>query len=208
MWKFKEHFLTIVHHKRLVMQGCFKVGLYWQGLTHDLSKFSLAEFPMGAKYYQGNKSPNVAERKDRGYSSAWLHHKGRNKHHLEYWRDYDENNGGEMSGMKMPGRYVAEMFWDRVAANKTYKKEDYKPSDPWEYYKKGKSRKLMHPETAELLEKMLKILKYKGEDAAAAYIKNKVLKKEDYFWIDRRIKDILLIKDGIKRIKREWRGKA
>ena len=34
-WK---HLKTITRHKWLVMQGCFQVGLYWQGLTHDLSK--------------------------------------------------------------------------------------------------------------------------------------------------------------------------
>ena len=80
-WK---HFRTITYHKYLVMKGCFAVGLYRQGLTHDLSKYSPAEFLVGAKYFQGNRSPNNAEREEKGYSSAWLHHKGRNRHHYEY----------------------------------------------------------------------------------------------------------------------------
>ena len=92
-WK---HFCTINHHKHLVMKGCFAVGLYKQGLLHDLSKYTPTEFLVGCKYYQGTMSPNNAERKDKGYSSAWLHHKGRNKHHMEYWIDYgvpDEGGG-------------------------------------------------------------------------------------------------------------------
>lgn len=85
IWK---HFCTINHHKILVMRGCFQVGLIRQGLLHDLSKYSPTEFIVGCRYYQGNMSPNNAEREAVGYSSAWLHHKGRNKHHLEYWIDY------------------------------------------------------------------------------------------------------------------------
>ena len=82
-----QHFKTITKHRHLVRAGCFRVGLYWQGLTHDLSKYSLTEFLPGAKYYQGNRSPNAAEREDKGYSEAWMHHKGRNRHHYEYWTD-------------------------------------------------------------------------------------------------------------------------
>ena len=57
-----KHFITITHHRHLVRKGCFKVGLYWQGLTHDLSKFSPTEFLMGIQYYQGDRSPNNAEK--------------------------------------------------------------------------------------------------------------------------------------------------
>ncbi len=124
-WK---HFCTITHHKNLVLVGCFKIGLYRQGLLHDLSKYSPTEFLVGCKYYQGTMSPNNAERKEKGYSLAWWHHKGRNKHHLEYWIDYDiskepgkEHSG--MAGMKMPVCYVAEMFVDRISASKNYQKD-------------------------------------------------------------------------------------
>ena len=82
-----KHFKTITKHRFLVMKYCFKAGLYWQGLTHDLSKYSPAEFRVGARYFQGDRSPNDIERREKGYSAAWLHHKGRNKHHLEYWID-------------------------------------------------------------------------------------------------------------------------
>ena len=68
------HFTTITRHKILVMKECFKIGLYKQGLTHDLSKYSPTEFLVGCKYYQGNRSPNNAEREETGVSKAWLHH--------------------------------------------------------------------------------------------------------------------------------------
>jgi len=71
----KGHFETITRHKLLVMKYCFECGLYRQGLTHDLSKYSPTEFIPGCIYYQGDHSPNEAERAARGYSSAWLHHK-------------------------------------------------------------------------------------------------------------------------------------
>ena len=82
-----NHFRTITHHRLLVMKGCFQVGLYRQGLLHDLSKYTWTEFKTGVRYYQGDRSPNAAEKEIMGYSPAWLHHKGRNKHHFEYWTD-------------------------------------------------------------------------------------------------------------------------
>ena len=88
-----QHFKTITKHKLLVMDGCFQVGLYRQGLTHDLSKYSPTEFWVGARYYQGDKSPNAAERAEKGYSEAWMHHKGRNRHHYEYWTDMSKETG-------------------------------------------------------------------------------------------------------------------
>ena len=173
-WK---HFCTITYHKYLVAKGCFAVGLYRQGILHDMSKYSPVEFRVGAKYYQGTRSPNNAEREDIGYSSAWLHHKGRNKHHLEYWLDYATNTSG-IEGMKMPVKYVVEMFCDRVAASQNYNRDSYRDSMPLEYYNKGKAKYLLHVETAALLERMLVMLAEKGEDETFAYIKREILTKE------------------------------
>lgn len=175
MWHFVEHFKTITHHRHLVRRHCFAVGLYWQGLTHDLSKYSPVEFLVGARYYQGNRSPNNAEREAKGYSSAWLHHKGRNKHHLEYWIDYSLNEGAPMAGMKMPVRYVVEMFCDRVAASKTYNKEQYTDADAYNYYIKSREHYLIHPQTAELLEQMLVMLRDEGEEKTFRYIRRNIL---------------------------------
>ena len=106
--KLWQHFKTITHHKNMVMKGCFRVGLYRQGLAHDLSKYMPSEFWVGVKYYQGTQSPNNAERDVLGYSSAWLHHKGRNKHHYEYWLDYGIHAGDGIVPVPMPMRYIVE----------------------------------------------------------------------------------------------------
>ena len=76
---FWGHLKTVNHHRALVRKYCFRLGLYWQGLTHDLSKYSPREFWVGVRYFQGDHSPNDAERKAQGYSSSWMHHKGRNR---------------------------------------------------------------------------------------------------------------------------------
>ena len=129
----KGHFETITRHKLLVMKYCFACGLYEQGLAHDLSKYSPTEFIPGCIYYQGDHSPNEAEREARGYTSAWLHHKGRNKHHLEYWIDYSTTKTG-LTGMKIPLRYVCEMVCDRVAASQIYLGDKYTDAAAWNYY--------------------------------------------------------------------------
>ena len=84
---FWGHLKTVHRHRALVRKYCFRLGLYWQGLTHDLSKYSPTEFWAGVKYFQGDHSPNDAQRKAYGYSASWMHHKGRNRHHFEYWTD-------------------------------------------------------------------------------------------------------------------------
>ena len=170
--KWWEHLKTINKHKMLVMKHCFAVGLYKQGILHDLSKYSWTEFSVGAKYYQGNRSPNDAEREDKGYTSSWLHHKGRNKHHLEYWIDYSLDKSKGIVGMKMPAEYVIEMFCDRIAACKIYNKESYNQKQPWEYYKKGRASKLLHEDSRKLLEKYLWMLAEKGEEYTFRYIRN------------------------------------
>lgn len=171
------HFKTISRHHFLVCRYCFRLGLYRQGLTHDLSKFSPAEFWVGAKYFQGDRSPNDAERRAIGYSTAWMHHKGRNRHHFEYWTDYSPTGEG-IAGVEMPANYVAEMFCDRLAASKVYRGAAYTDADPYAFFQRGmKKRTLIAPGTVALLERMLVILRDQGEDAAFAYIRRDVLKK-------------------------------
>lgn len=171
-----EHLKTINAHRRLVRQGCFKVGLYWQGITHDLSKYSPTEFIVGARYYQGYRSPNNAEREDIGYSSAWLHHKGRNKHHYEYWMDYSSDNGAGIVPARMPEKYVVEMFMDRIAASKTYNKENYRDDFPLKYYMKGKPESFIEEHTRKLLIELLTMLAEQGEEACFEYIRTRVLR--------------------------------
>lgn len=165
-----RHFYTITKHRHKVIYHCFRAGIPFQGLFHDLSKYSPQEFWVGVKYYQGYRSPNEGERDDYGYSKAWMHHKGRNKHHFEYWTDYNLETK-MLSPIKMPIRYVIEMFCDRVAASKTYLKEKYTDQSPLSYFENGKKRRVLHPETSDLLESMLVKLAEEGEDAAFAYIR-------------------------------------
>ncbi len=177
--KAAEHFRTITKHKMLVMKECFQVGLYLQGLLHDLSKYTWTEFRVGCRFYQGTQSPNNAERKAKGYSSAWLHHKGRNKHHYEYWVDYGIDGRKCLIGMKMPVRYVVEMFLDRIAASKVYKGSAYQDSDPLDYFQKGGTADyVMHADTKRLLTTLLVMLSQKGEEETFRYIREKVLRRK------------------------------
>lgn len=175
-----HHFKTITEHKVLVMKHCFRVGLYRQGLLHDLSKYTPTEFLTGVRYYQGDRSPNAAEREKKGYSAAWLHHKGRNKHHFEYWIDFSKVSMG-LSGGKMPLPYAVEMVMDRIAASKVYRGKDYTDAAAWDYYQRERPylEGAMHPETQAFLESILRMLKERGEAVTFAYLQ-KLLKKGTY----------------------------
>ena len=173
IWK---HFKTITHHKVLVAKGCFKVGLYKQGLLHDMSKYSPTEFWQGVRYYEdGKRSPNEAEREAYGYSLAWMHHKGHNRHHFEYWSDYNPKTK-RVEPVEMPVRFLAEMFCDRVAASKIYLKDRYDQTCPLDYFQRSTSKKrgMLHPETERQLTELLTILAEQGEDAAFAKLRQMV----------------------------------
>ena len=176
-----RHFKTITHHKLLVMQGCFKVGLIRQGLLHDLSKYGPAEFLTGIHYYQGTRSPNAAEREDKGYSEAWMHHKGRNKHHYEYWSDLNIKTG-KYEHFPMPRKYFVEMIMDRRAACMTYQGKNYTPGSALAYYLGSKERLLMHPDTQRELEYVLRMLKDEGEEKTFRYLKEEVLAGKPFPW--------------------------
>ena len=180
MNKILGHFKTITTHKLVVMKECFKIGLYKQGLLHDMSKYGPVEFIQGCKNYQGTASPHLKEREKKGYSSAWLHHKGRNKHHFEYWIDYSPNNKEGMIGCKMPPKYVAEMMMDRIAASKVFNKGHYNHHMPLEYYEHGKHAYMIHPETRALLEYLLHMLDEQGEDVTFEYIRKNLVGKKEY----------------------------
>ena len=161
MIKFFKHLATITRHRHKVMRLCFKLGLYKQGLLHDLSKYTPSEFVPGVKYFQGNRSPQAREREVFGYSAAWLHHKGRNKHHFEYWAD--SGKGGFVS-VKMPARYSGEMICDRIAASKIYMGAGYDDSKPLEYFNTRTHKAGMNAQTCADLEYFLTLLAQKGED--------------------------------------------
>ena len=176
-----HHFVTITKHRWLVMVGCFRVGLYWQGLTHDLSKYSPTEFWTGAKYYQGTRSPNTAEREEKGYSEAWMHHKGRNRHHYEYWTDLSLETK-RYESLPMPRKYLAEMVMDRRAACITYQGKNYTPAAALQYLRNSIEKNRMHPQTRQELDYLLEMLAEKGEKETFRYIKRYVLKNKPFPW--------------------------
>ena len=166
-WK---HFCTITKHRHKVIAHCFRAGVGFQGLFHDLSKYSPTEFLPGARYYQGTRSPTERERELFGYSAAWMHHKGRNRHHYEYWVDLNMQTK-RYEPVPMPVRYVKEMFCDRVAASKIYQGKNYTDSSALDYYLRGRARDKMHPATADQLEEWLIMLKEKGEKETFRHIR-------------------------------------
>ena len=168
------HLKTITKHHDYVCRYCFRAGLYRQGLLHDLSKLSPTEFLVGAKYFQGTRSPNNAEREDKGYSESWMHHKGRNKHHYEYWLDYtaDPNTPHGMAGAQMPRRYVAEMILDRVSASRVYLGDAYTDQDPLRYFLRSRDRCwFINDVTKRQMEFLLRMWAEKGEDHTIRYIR-------------------------------------
>ena len=176
-----RHFVTITRHRWLVRQGCFRVGLYWQGLTHDLSKYSPTEFRVGVKYFQGDKSPNGAERNDKGFSEAWMHHKGRNRHHYEYWTDMSPVTRN-YDAVPMPRKYLVEMVMDRRAACMVYQGEKYTDGSALEYFMKSRERALMHPQTRQELEYILTMLRDRGEAEVFRYLKEEILRGKPFPW--------------------------
>ena len=163
------HFTTITKHKLKVTSLCFNLGLYKQGIKHDLSKYSPIEFWAGVKYFQGNRSPIDKEKRVLGYSLGWLHHKGCNPHHWEYWMDKN------MDGILFyapPKNVVKEMVCDRVAACMIYQKDKYTDRSALEYFERTTDKDYMNPETAILLRKYLTWIAEEGLKEGMKKIKN------------------------------------
>lgn len=164
------HAKTILKHKWEVFLLSVKVGIPFRGLLHDLSKFSPTEFIVGARFYSGKRSPNEGERAEIGYSTAWIHHKGKERHHFEHWRDYDPKTGIERP-VEMPLIFLKEMFCDRVAASKVYMGEGYTDEEPLKYFLKAKGKRSIGEKTSQRLELFLTILSEKGEKEACRFVK-------------------------------------
>ena len=170
MGKYWKHLSTICRHKKEVLKECWACGIGWQGLIHDLSKFGPTEFVSSARYFQGNRSPIEAEKEEIGYSKAWLHHKGHNKHHWEYWTDFADD--GTIIANKIPVKYVIEMMCDWIGAGKVYSKDKWTTNTPYEYYLKVRQGRYFHPDTEALLLNCLDIIKNDGLDAYHKFAKS------------------------------------
>ena len=157
-----RHFRTVCRHRWIMFRLMCKCGLPWQGLVHDLSKFSPTEFLPSARFFQGDKSPIEAEKAKLGYSAAWMHHKGHNPHHWEYWVDFGK--AGEPIPARIPYRYVIEMICDYVAAGMTYSKEEWSPAEPLAYFRRVRAGRHFHTGTEGLLEAYLQVISREGLD--------------------------------------------
>ena len=144
---FIGHLHTVNRHRFKVFQLCLRCGIPIQGLLHDLSKYSICEFWEGVKYYAGTYSPIKNCKKDIGYSPAWLHHKGRNRHHYEYWYDYAAPNMTPV----MPFRYFLEMICDTLAAGMVYEGKNWTPNYQLEYWNKAREKAKMDARMKDLL---------------------------------------------------------
>ena len=146
------HFNKILKHKYWVFYYCRKTGikgLTWRGLKHDMSKFSPTEFWESVRYYQGTSSPIDACKKENGISKAWMHHKGRNTHHYEYWMD-NFDNGGEPKAM--PYQDAVEMLCDYLGAARAYMGKNFTYQAEYEWWLKKCEKPLaMHPNTMDFI---------------------------------------------------------
>ena len=173
-----KHFKTVCRHKWYVWQECKACGIAWQGLKHDLSKFSAVEFLPSARYFQGNRSPIEAEKEALGYSAAWLHHKGCNPHHWEYWTDFKDETG-EIIANKIPYKYVVEMVCDWIGAGKAYNSGHWTQDMPMKHYQKMLPGRYFHPETQKLIEEFMECIRDDGLEAFHKRAKS-VYTKADY----------------------------
>ena len=169
MKNFFKHLKVVTKHRYLVFKHCVKCGLFFRGLVHDLSKFSWVEFSESVKYFKGTGSPISKCREENGYSLCWLHHKGRNKHHIEYW--YDNENKTQMH---MPYKYAVECVCDKLAAAKTYNGKNYTPKENLNYWLKKKDIYQTSEETKEFFTKVFSDLceKKEKEILNKKYLKN------------------------------------
>lgn len=167
--KLTRHLHNVNIHRFYVFKLCCKVGIPFQGLTHDLSKYSLCELIPSVKYFtDGKKSPLAEEKNIKGYSLAWLHHKGRNKHHFEYWYDYN----ARVKTPIIPFKYMKEMVCDRIAASKVYYKDNYNNNRALEYFNSQKDKIKMDKRLISFLEEVFIRLSKEGE----VFLNNKNLK--------------------------------
>lgn len=155
-----KHFRLVNRHRWVVFKLCVKAGIPYRGLVHDLSKYSITEFWESAKYYNGSRSPIEFAKKDKGYSKAWLHHKGRNKHHAEYWYD---NNAPEAMPV-MPYKYQVEMLCDNLAAGITYNGKKWRKDTQLNYWNKSKEKLLLNDKNKSFMQEALTQVSIKGID--------------------------------------------
>lgn len=153
MKNFFRHLHVVNKHRFLVFIHCCKLGIWYRGLFHDLSKYNPKEFFRSVKYFNGSYSPIINERRDNLlYSKVFIHHTRRNKHHFEY---YIDEYRGDIVLSKMPYKILLEYVADTISASKTYNGKNFKNYMPKKYYEVVSQRILMHSMNIEFVKVLL-----------------------------------------------------
>lgn len=187
------HIKTVTKHKWIVFKLACKVGIPWRGFWHDFSKFSPTEFGESIKYYVGVHSPITEAKKDKGYSDAWLHHKGRNKHHLEYWIDFEAKPVVPV----IPYKYAVEKVCDDLSAGMVYNGKNWKQDTQYNYYMLQREKVLVHPKIDNFLTEVFLQVKENGVKQTITQRNMKTLYKKHC--IDDKNKYIYIVEKG------EWK---
>lgn len=158
------HLRKIQTHRKWVRHYCFLAGIPWRGLTHDLSKYSPTEFWESVRFYVGTSSPINEAKKVQGYSRAWLHHRGRNRHHWAYWAD---NFSEGLIVHMMPKNDFVEMVCDFLGAAHAYSngKFSFEKELEWWKHERDGDCKAMHPRNKLMLDIILSDLAYSEKQA-------------------------------------------
>ncbi len=171
MINFFKYLHYINTHRFIVFLLCCKAGIPFQGIKHDLSCYSPTEFFEGLKYYKNNKiSPYKNSQKENGYSLAWLHHKGRNKHHSDYWFDYN----APLKAPIIPFNYCVEMVCDRIAIAKMNYGKKYSNMSPYYAWNKTRDNEMLNRHIQGFMTETFELLGAYGEKKV---INKKYLKK-------------------------------
>lgn len=155
MKKYIKYLSYVIRHKWHVAIECFKMGLIWRGIMHDVSKLLPSEFIPYARHFYGNHSDT-----DKMFDKAWLLHIHRNPHHWQFWILRKDDGGIKL--LEMPYNYVREMVCDWVGAGKALGR--HSPStnplrEVKKWYKEHKKKMQLHSKTRNKVEIMLGLRK-------------------------------------------------
>lgn len=173
------HLSTICKHKYWVLKYCHKCGITWQGIKHDMSKFSPTEFLTNVRYAIPGKSPIDVQKEEFGFSMAWQHHKGHNPHHYEFWMDKFDDG---CYVTRMPYEYVVEMLCDNLAADRAYSGKNYSYSDEWKWWLKQRTIRNMHPDNRDFMNICFEALLYSETDPGMHNLKIESGSGPDYIF--------------------------
>lgn len=186
--RFFGHLRIVTLHKLYVLQYSFYAGIPWRGLTHDWSKFSPTEFLESVRYFNGRRSPvGLCREFNGGYSLAWLHHRGRNRHHFDYWLENVDENGASLlpsntvRPLLMPYQYALEMVCDSIAANRAYNGKKFSVETLCAWWSSRGSQHTLHPAVKKFCNELYELMRSKNSFAPlkqAREIYERVLREE------------------------------